>query len=99
MAHSKAADCSPYLKQQRRSLPEACRDIARKQGDATPSCRACALAGLCAVSSSERRRLPEAQPRNPAPQGVAGALPPNDQRRYWRRRIGTIRQRRVVRVA
>lgn len=41
--------CSPYLLLERRSLRDACRQIAERHGRATVPCGACGLANLCAV--------------------------------------------------
>ena len=58
--------CSPYLDRPRRSLPEACHDIARKHRNPPPPCGACSLVAFCR-GAGRRPALVEARPR-----GLAG---------------------------
>ena len=77
--------CSPYLNRTRRSLPEACRDIAHRHRK-RPPCGACSLVALCrgtdrrpALAEARRRVLagedrglahwPLVRPHHPEPSG------------------------------
>ncbi len=50
--------CSSYLLLERRSLRDACRQIAERQGRVTAPCGACSLADLCAAGD-DRSKHPD----------------------------------------
>ncbi len=62
MSKSSANPCSPYLRQPRRSLPEACRDVTHGHAAYKPPCATCHLVDICARSTAARP-LAEARPR------------------------------------
>ena len=63
MPRTKPAPCSPYLRQRRRSLAEACSDILRRKSTGPAPCPTCDLAALCEHSKSVET-LPEPQSRH-----------------------------------
>lgn len=54
---------SRYLKQPRRSLRQACKDIVREHGTAATPCAACRIRNLCAASKPDAAPLAQAKPR------------------------------------
>lgn len=69
MVRNPEMSCSPYLLAERRELSDACRQIAKAQGQAAPPCDACPLVDICKPPPSANQ-APARRPQSAAPIGA-----------------------------